>query len=164
MKRTVFVQSELLDDIKVVETEHHLSPAELRKLLFAILPPFEHPVFVFIENHDDECGFNDLKEVPEGLRVHVHRHRTVDVTVRYAGRTVHKAFAPSTTIEAVKRHATRELGMTPSDAAELMLQVAGTDLRPDPDVHIGTLAKGHECKVTLDLVPSPRINGQQGPQ
>jgi hypothetical protein len=40
-----------------------------------------------------------------------------------------------------------------------MLQVSGTDNRPDADIHIGTLVQGSARVLVFDLVPSPRVNG-----
>ena len=69
------------------------------------------------------------------------------------------AFRPSATVARVKKWATHDLGISVSDAAELMLQVTGTDNRPDADTHIGTLVKGPGKALSFDLVPSPRVNG-----
>ena len=55
--------------------------------------------------------------------------------------------------------ATHELGIKPSDASELMLQISGTDTRPDADIHIGSLVRKPTRVLTFDLVPSPRVNG-----
>jgi hypothetical protein len=51
------------------------------------------------------------------------------------------------------------LGISPPDAAELMIQVTGTDKRPDPDTNVGALAKVPAKALSFDLVPSPRVNG-----
>jgi len=59
----------------------------------------------------------------------------------------------------IKKWVAHELGISPSDAAELMLQVTGTDKRPDPDTNIGALAKAPAKALSFDLVPSPCING-----
>jgi hypothetical protein len=59
----------------------------------------------------------------------------------------------------IKKWVAHELGISPSDAAELMLQVTGTDKRPDPDTNIGALAKASAKALSFDLVPSPCING-----
>ena len=90
---------------------------------------------------------------------HLHRLKSIDVIVRYAGRDVRRAFRPSATVGRVKKWATRELSVEPSDAAELMLQISGTDNRPDADIHIGTLVKAPKHSLEFDLVPSPRVNG-----
>lgn len=59
----------------------------------------------------------------------------------------------------IKKWVAHELGISPSDAAELMLQVTGTDKRPDPDTNIGALAKAPAKALSFGLVSSPCING-----
>lgn len=160
MKIQVFLQSELLHDIEVLEIEADAGYDALRKACIAKLA--EQPaedVFLFIEDDDDERPFDKLKQIPDGLRVQLHRQKGIDVIVRYAGRDVRRAFRPSATVGRVKNWSTHELGISPSDASELMLQVSGTDNRPDGDIHIGTLVLSPTRVLVFDLVPSPRVNG-----
>jgi hypothetical protein len=159
MKRQVFVQSELLSDVAVLEVEHDIGAEAFKHALRGLLPPTEEIVLVFVEDEDDELIIEKLIEIPDGLRVHLHRHKGIDVVVRYGGRDVRRAFRPSATIARVKHWSTHELGIGPSDAAELMLQVTGTNQRPDADVHIGTLVKAPAKHLSFDLVPSHRVNG-----
>jgi len=161
MKVTVFAQSELLGDVQAVDVDHASSGSVLRNTLLAILPKDAdvQSLQLYVEDSDDEHAIENLKEIPHGLRVHLHRLKGIDVTVRYAGRDVRRTFRPGSTIRRVKRWAVRELGISASDAAELMLQISGTDQRPDPDTHIGALVKYPNKALCLDLVPSTRVNG-----
>lgn len=161
MKHRVFVQSELLTDIVLLEVEPDVAPGQLRKSLLALIEKEagEEAVHVYIEDEDDENALQALARVSDGLRVHLHRQKGIDVIVRYAGRDVRRTFRPSATVARVKKWAARELGITPSDAAELMLQVTGTDTRPDSDTHIGSLVRSPAKHLSFDLVPSPRVNG-----
>jgi hypothetical protein len=159
MKRQVFIQSELLADVAVLVVEHDSSTREFLESLHKLLPRVEEQIHTYIEDEDDELALEKLTEIPEGLRIHLHRLKSIDVTVRYAGRDVRRTFRPSATVARVKKWATRELGISASDAAELMLQVTGTDSRPDADNHIGTLVKAPAKVLSFDLVPSPRVNG-----
>jgi hypothetical protein len=161
MKITVFVQSELLPEVQAVEVDHDTTAHALRAALLSLLPqqPEIQTLALYVEDSDDELALEKLTEIPDGLRVQLHRLKGIDVTVRYAGRDVRRTFRPSATLMRVKRWATREFGITPSDAAELMLQVSGTDQRPDPDTHIGSLVKSPQKSLCLDLVPSTRVNG-----
>jgi hypothetical protein len=159
MKRTVFVQGELLNDVCAVEVEHDAGGVGLRHKVMSLIPAGEEAVHAYLEDEDDEAAVDKLGEIPEGLRVHLHRLKGIDVMVRYAGRDVRRTFRPSSTVARVKRWATQELGISPSDAAELMLQVTGTDNRPDPDTHIGSLVKAPVKQLSFDMVPSPRVNG-----
>lgn len=160
MKRQIFVQSEFLEDIAVLEVDQTAKLPEVREQLLKLLPESAErgKVHIYLEDQDDEDSFEKLKEIPDGLRVQLHREKGIDVAVRYAGRDVRRTFRPSATIQRIKQWSTQELGIQPSDAAELMLQVAGTSNRPDTDVHLGSLVKG-EKSITFDLVPSPRVNG-----
>lgn len=160
MKVKVFLQSELLSDIEVVEVESEGGHAALRAACLAKvnLHPDEK-VFIFAEDEDDEHALEKLKHVDDGLRIHLHRLKSIDVIVRYANGDVRRSFRPSATVGRVKKWATHELGIGPSDAAELMLQIRGTDNRPDADIHIGTIVKTPEHTIEFDLVPSPRVNG-----
>jgi len=160
MKVKVFLQSEMLSDIEVVEVESEGGHTALRAAcLEKISPQPDEKVFIFVEDDDDEHALEKLDQVDEGMRVHLHRLKSIDVVVRYASKDVRRSFRPSTTVGRVKKWATHEVGVAPSDAAELMLQIKGTDNRPDTDIHIGSLVKAPEHTLEFDLVPSPRVNG-----
>ena len=81
------------------------------------------------------------------------------VKVTYSGRVVQQVFGPGRTVGAVKIWAAKEFGIPREDAAELVLQLTGTQDQPDVDVHIGTLAACPACAVAFDLVPNQRIQG-----
>ena len=161
MNVRVFVQSEVLPDIEVLELSDDAGPKELHSACLALLPAGADGTdfHLYIEDDDDEEHVENLKKVSDGLRVHLHRLKGIDVQVRYAGRDVRRTFRPSATVARVKRWSTHELGIAPSDAAELMLQISGTETRPDSDVHIGSLVKAPARSISFDLVPSPRVNG-----
>lgn len=161
MKVTIFAQSEMLKDVRAVEVDSNAGAAGIRAALLAILPqgPELQTLQLYLEDSDDEHALEKLTEIPHGLRVHLHRLNGIDVVVRYAGRDVRRTFRPSATIHRIKRWATRELGISLSDAAELMLQISGTNERPDADTHIGALVKFPQHSLCLDLVPSTRVNG-----
>ena len=160
MKVQVFLQSEVLGDIEVIEIDADAGHKALHRACLDRLGSAQtDDFFLFVEDDDDENPFDKVKGIPDGLRVHLHRLKGIDVIVRYAGRDVRRPFRPSATVGRVKRWAAHELGIAPSDAAELMLQISGTDTRPDADIHIGTLVTAHQRCITFDLVPSPRVNG-----
>jgi hypothetical protein len=163
MKTQIFVQSEVLEDITVVELSENADARQLIDACFSLLPQDlkKNDFYLYVEDEDEDSDaqLKNLKKIPDGLRVHLHRQKGIEVVVRYAGRDVRRTFRPSATIARVKRWATHEFGLSPSDAAELMLQIAGTDTRPDADIHIGSLVKSPQQSITFDLVPSPRVNG-----
>jgi hypothetical protein len=94
------------------------------------------------------------------LKLHLTRCRHVDLSVRFNGEIALRRFPPGATISRVHHWAARrKFDLSPRDAAEHVLQVRGTDKRPDRDVHIGTLTAGATCSVDFDLVPRKRVEG-----
>ncbi|WP_413707136.1 hypothetical protein [Ralstonia sp. Ralssp110] len=157
----IFLQSELLNDIEVIDLDEGASKHDLRQACLDRVggDHLPEPLILYIEDEDDENAIDKMDAIVDGLRLHLHRLKAITVTVRYAGRQEHHTFRPNATIARVKRWAAHALGITASDAAELMLQIAGTDNRPDPDVHLGSLVKAPQHTVCFDLVPAPRVNG-----
>ena len=97
--------------------------------------------------------------VQDKARVHVHRCRKIRVTLNYADeREMHHNFAPSTTVNQVKRWYVDTLKMSDVDATEHVLQITGTTDRPDPDVQIGALVRAR-CDIGFTLVPIKRVEG-----
>ncbi len=161
MKIKVFVQSEALDDINVLEIEDSFNHKALQEACKAILPAVvnKEEFHLTLEDDDDENSLENIRQIPEGTALHLHRLKNITVEVRYAGRDVNRTFRPSATIGRIKKWAAKELGIAPSDAAELMLQISGTNNRPDNDIHLGALVKAPAKSICFDLVPSPRVNG-----
>lgn len=94
------------------------------------------------------------------LRLHLSHCHRVHVVVRFNAATAERRFPPSATVERVRRWATkRAFEMKPRDAAEHVLQLHGGHVRPDPDIHIGSLTNGEKCAVAFDLVPFKRVEG-----
>jgi hypothetical protein len=91
--------------------------------------------------------------------VHVHRCKKINVALHYADTPeAHHDFAPTATVNHVKRWYVNELKMSPVDASEHVLQITGTTDRPDPDVQIGALVSGC-CELAFSLVPVKRVEG-----
>lgn len=165
----VYVQSEYLSDIKLVEVDDAATLHDLKRAAQELLPAGTDVSELTLsveddQNDDEEADSPEVTHVRElkkdrGIRVHLHRCKHVEVYVRFANETVHRKFRPATTVGRVRNWAGRKLGMDAGDIAEHVLQVAGTTEQPDVDVHIGTLARCPQCSVTFDLVPAHRING-----
>lgn len=163
MKTRVYVQSEFLPDVILVEVNDDTTIEDLKKACLLVLPPESHGIdlHLFVEDEDEETSatlVNHLKK-PHGVRVHLHRCKVVAVTVRFAGQAVAHEFRPATTIGRIRQWAGHKLGMQPNDIAEHVLQLAGSNAQPDIDIHVGALAKGAVCSAEFDLVPAHRING-----
>lgn len=165
MKNTdILLQGEHIPDIQVVD----LGPGKgVEDVLTAAAKhrggESEGEYHVFTEESDEPLARGDkLPESGEGhpLHVHVHRCRRVAVTVTFNGVTKEHDFGPGTPIAAVKKWAAiKAFGMDPGDAAEHVLQIAGTTDRPEPDTHIGTLVTCPDCQLAFDLVPLKRVEG-----
>lgn len=91
-------------------------------------------------------------------RVHVHRCRKVEVTLHFNELTEVMQFAPANTVEHVKKRFVHAIRMSPVDATEHVLQICGSNDRPEPDTQIGTLVCGC-CEICFNLVPIKRIEG-----
>jgi hypothetical protein len=120
-------------------------------------------ILVFLEDVDDPLDpTTAIGEIVKTgpAKLHFHRCRRVEVTVSFGSATAKHSFGPGTTIAHVKRWAAeKQFHMTPADAAEHRLQIAGTHERPPPGTHIGTLASCPACAISFDLVPDKRVQG-----
>lgn len=119
-------------------------------------------VALFSEDADDvvdEAVTVGAISTPAGAKMNLHRCRRIAVTVAFAGRTLEHDFRPGATVARVKRWAAQEIGMSKEDAGEHVLQISGTQDRPTPSTHVGTLAKCPTCRIAFDLVPDERVNG-----
>jgi hypothetical protein len=122
-----------------------------------------YEAFLFLENEEEVV--KELVCISEhargsSIKVHLHRCRHVEVTVGFNGDVVEHRFSPASTVAKVKRWAAEnKFGMTPEEAGEHVLQIAGTHDRPAPGTHIGALTDGRVCGLAFDLVPDERVNG-----
>ena len=160
----VLLQGECIPDIQLVE----MNGGQHVKDLLAVAAgcreeAVEGEFFVFHENGAEALGVDDTlpeSENGEPLPLHVHRCCSVVATVTFNGVSKGHEFRPGMTIAAVKKWAAvTEFGMKPADAAEHVLQIAGTTDRPEPDTHIGALVACPDCSVAFDLVPLKRVEG-----
>jgi hypothetical protein len=165
----IFLQSPHLPDMAVVTAGEESTSQQIKALCLAALPEqlrtadleifdevdIEHDVSV---SEDEDPRHHDKSAPIKSRRVHVGRCKRVAVKVRYAGRSVEHAFQPMVTIERLKKWATRELNIAPQDSIELTLQLAGTEIQPPRDKHVGCFV-GHECEVVFDLVRAYTVNG-----
>ncbi len=162
-KINVFLQGEGIKDIVRLQLEPRSTALDVKRACASQLGvQMNGEAAMFLEDREEPLEDTATLESlagKHGVRLHVHRCRRVAVKVTYSSRTVEHAFGPGVTVGTVKRLAAKELGITKEDAAELILQIAGTQEQPDVDVHIGTLATCPACAIAFDLVPNPRIQG-----
>lgn len=163
MQKRIIIQAPFAKDGLVIKVPEGLQSEELKKAVLAALPAeqISADLEVFDEADDDHetRQFADAEDLHHGCIVHVGLCRFIAVIVRYAGRTVEHSFPPATRIGRIKRWATHELGISPADANELVLQIAGTSTQPTRDQHIGCFIEPNNCQVILDLVRSYTVNG-----
>jgi hypothetical protein len=158
----VFYQGEGLTEIEHIEFPKDEAFAAL-KIHLAKKHGWSEDIFIFMEDEDEPV--DEKKHVhhcagPAGVKVHVHRCHKVEVKVTFNGETEPHKFSPSATVNRVKRWAAeKKFGMSPEEAGEHVLQLTGSDVRPDPNTHIGTLVTTHRCEVNFDLVPNERNQG-----
>jgi hypothetical protein len=160
----ILLQGEHIPDIQFLEFGREKS---IRDLLATAAKhrkcEAEGEFHVFAEDGDEPLALDDplpRSENGQPVRLHVHRCRRVEVTVTFSGMTKENKFAPGRTIASVKKWAAiKAFGMDPADAAEHVLQLAGTTDRPEPDTHIGSLVTCPHCQLAFDLVPLKRVEG-----
>jgi hypothetical protein len=137
--------------VKAILTEKHGLAGDLLIFLEDCDEPVEE--VVIIHEHAGHCG----------IKAHLHRCRHVEVTVSFNGEPVNHRFGPGTTVARVKRWAAEhKFGMSPGEASEHVLQLAGSHDRPAPGIHLGALATCPHCRVAFQLVPDERVNGHPG--
>ena len=165
MKATeVLLQGECIPDIQLIE----VGVDEMVKDLLEVAAKFrakkiEGNFFVFLEGSAEPIA--DGEKLPESkdrqpIPLHVHRCHRILVTVTFNGVSKGHEFAPGMTVADVKKFASvREFGMKPADAAEHVLQFAGSAERPEPETHVGALVSCPDCRISFDLVPHKRVEG-----
>ena len=161
-KINVFLQGEGIKDVVRLQLEPKSTALDVKSACASHGVQANGEAAVFVEDSDEPVADSATVESlagKHGVRLHVHRCPRVGVKVAYSGRTVERVFGLGRTVGSVKSWAAKELGIPKEDAAELILQIAGTKDQPDVDVHIGTLAACPACAIAFDLVPNPRIQG-----
>jgi hypothetical protein len=161
---SIYVQAEDSNKIEILEIDD-AAPAEA--LIKAakergLLEGDESDVLIFLEEQEEPLVHGKAFVSQGGKakdRVILHRCRRVDVSVTFNARQLERRFNPAATMARVKRWFVKEIGMSPVDASEHVLQLAGTTERPDPDTHIGTLVGKGTCSVSFTLVPRKRVEG-----
>lgn len=119
---------------------------------------------VTVENDDAELDLDaplSTAGIANRGRVHVHRCKRVAVTVNFNARQAMDDFPPSTTVKRLKKWADSKKGfdLRGADATEHLLQLCGSDERPDENTHIGSLVEVPDCSLCFDLVPKSRVEG-----
>jgi len=165
MLTRVYIQSEHLPDIKLIEINEEATIEELTNFAISVLPAEidSNQLTLSVEGDDDSlCDkASHVKHLKHehGIRIHLHRCKHINVQVSFNGNTVQRESNPAMTVGKIRQWAGHALGMQSADVAEHVLQISGSNEQPDIDVHIGALTQFPGCSVMFDLVPAHRING-----
>lgn len=157
----VFYQGERIQALDQIEADADETLSAIKARLTA-KHQCEADALLFLEDADEPL--DEDTTVGEfagkgGAKLHLHRCRRIEVAVRFAGKTLNHQFGPGATIARVKRWAAEQLHMSKEDAGEHVLQISGTQERPAPSIHVGSLVTCPACKISFDLVPDERVNG-----
>lgn len=158
----IFYQGHGIREIEHIEVRRDHTVAMIREILIES-HGCHAETLIFIEDEETPLEHHLIIGeicVHNTAKLHLHRCRQVEVTVVFAGTPKSKKFAPGATVDRIKHWAAiTEFHMTEPEAGEHRLQLAGTHDRPNPGVHVGTLASCPDCQVKFDLVPDERVNG-----
>lgn len=163
-KIKVFVQAGGVKQIKLHELDSSANVGSILQGLTADLglPPGDYRLFH--EGAEAPLAMDvslSAAGITSRASVHVTQCKKVAVTVNFNGTSKVRDFGPGVPIHTVKAWAVGPQGfnLNPVDAADHVLQLTGTNERPDADVHIGSLAQEPGCTVSFDLVPKVRVEG-----
>lgn len=165
MANRVFVQSEFLTETAVLGLADNAPDDAVRSAVLSALPEQARKPDLIVISEDDRSMEDPDESEAAATRVrgpvrhfHVGRCKRITVKVRYAGRAESRGFSPAATIERIRAWAIRKFTIDSKDAAELVLQLAGSEAQPPADKHVGCFADKH-CSVVFDLVRSYTVNG-----
>jgi hypothetical protein len=118
---------------------------------------------VFINDADEPADTNltlDDIGVGEDGDIYISRCRRVKTTVNFKEDSKYRQFPPNIAMAAVFEWATGPKGfrLSPTDKAEHMLVITGTETIVDEDTHLEAYAS-RECTAEFDLVPKHRFEG-----
>jgi hypothetical protein len=161
----IFLQGEMVPEIQIVKVPRHGTVRDLLKSARAnniILPEQGGSLAIFLEDSEEDIDLNISLEdagIKHRSRLHCHRHKRIEVSINFMSETRTHQFSPSTTVAKVKRWADEKFRLNGPDATDHVLQLCGTNKRPDEDVHIGALVCHPSHCLCFDLVPKIRVEG-----
>lgn len=162
----LFLQGEGITDITLVRVPRDGTARDIIEAARAhgLSTPDGAEALVLAEDADEPLAPDATLEaagIAHRGRVHVHRCRQVAVSVNFNADQKTEDFPPSATVGRVKKWAVgkKAFDLQGVDATEHLLQVCNSAVRPDEDVHIGTLVTVPDCGLCLDLVAKQRVEG-----
>jgi hypothetical protein len=118
----------------------------------------EEEIEIQVEAVDLGTSLGELG-LKEHSHISCHTCKVITVAVFYNGEEVKKKFPPSALISFITRWAKKRLKLDDASAEKLVLQIAGTNERPRPDVRLGQLGTIQGCKIVFNLVAAELIQG-----
>jgi hypothetical protein len=161
----LFVQGEGIPDIRLIKVATASTVKGLIEQVRAesdVLKNSNEKIALFLEDSDKELKLDAaLKDagIHHRQRIHCHRCGKIEVKVNFNGVSKIEGFSPATTVAKVKAWADDLFGLKGKDATEHVLQLCGTNIRPNEDTHIGSLVRFPKCDLCFDLVPKKRVEG-----
>lgn len=161
----IFFQSEGHTGARVMEVAEDATIRDLMESAKAQGLTLHEDLVLFIEDTDAEHPLAEVTNYPltklqigHGAKIHFHRSRQIQVSVRYDSETRCHAFRPATTIHRIKEWAIQEFKLDASVSVDHGLKVCGQTVFLAEKTHIGTLAHpgGEVCLV---LAPKRPVNG-----
>jgi len=162
-KIQLFLQFEGSRRVELIQLDSDALVADVLEAGVKLGFPDEHRAEAHVFGSDNEISLKlNVPLSKQGIcdkhRVHIHRCRKVEVTLHFNELTEVMPFPPAITVDHVKKRFVHAIGMSPVDATEHVLQICGSDDRPEPDTQIGTLVSGC-CSLCFNLVPIKRVEG-----
>ena len=162
MTTILFIQSHDRSEIIEASLKEAATLGDLHDLLVTAGVVIDADTFIFMDEAE-ECLQGErhqlLRGIKRGGRIHVTRCKHIKVPVHFLDKTDEHEFPPGARVRAVKAHAVRAFHVTPKDAADHVLQLCGSTVRPASDTPLHELTKD-SCTVCFDLVPEKRVEGQ----
>jgi hypothetical protein len=161
-KLIIFIQVHGRAGIFEGELSEAATLGELHDVLTALGVHVDAETFIFVDEaehpHHGE-RHHPIPGIKHGCRIHVGRCKRIKTTVHFLEKSAEQEFPPGARVRAVKEWAVRTFKLSPTDAAEHVLQLCNSTKRPASDTPLQELLDGHSCAVCFDLVPEKRVEG-----
>jgi len=155
----IFVEEQGVEGLRELELAPTLTADEFRQALIAAGATIDAETGVFVDESEEIGAHAEPVELKAGSRIHVSRCKRIIVTAHFQDKTAEKKFPPGTLVGRVKAWAVHEFKLQPKDAAEHVLQICKSTVRPASDTPLQRLTDHHSCAVCFDLVPEKRVEG-----
>jgi hypothetical protein len=168
-KITVFIQVHGRPGILETELSPEATLGDVQDALAAAGVAVGPETFIFVEEAmepvPDDC-LAPIGHIKHGDRLQASRWKRIKTTVHYLEKTAEHEFPPGARVRTVKEWAVDKFHVSPTDAAEHVLQLCGTKDRPVSDTRLHELVPHHHehhhhehACLCFDFVPDKRVEG-----